>query len=113
MVSVFEKAFDLPAGHSLRLVRTELRGELQEWEHEEYGRDGRLVAVFESWSRRGAPSPAGALGGGSGFVKYSVNGWVLRRSDTLARRRTSKGEKTLPLMHQPPSLRRPEQSWAG
>jgi len=34
-VSAFEEAFDLPAGHSLRLVRTARRGEVSEWEHEE------------------------------------------------------------------------------
>ena len=70
-MSAFEKAFGLPAGHSLRLVRTALRGDVWEWEHEEYDARGALVAVYESW----------ASGHGCGFVKYSPHGWVLRRSD--------------------------------
>ncbi len=45
----FEEAFGVPAGHSLRLVRAAPRGgDVREWEHEEYDRDGRLVAVYES-----------------------------------------------------------------
>ena len=82
----FEEAFGVPAGHSLRLVRTVLHGELWEWEHEEHDGQGKLVAVFESWSC-GATSPAGSQGEGGGFVKYSPNGWVLRRSEADARRR--------------------------
>ncbi len=104
-MSAFEKAFGLPAGHSLRLVRTALRGDVWEWEHEEYDRDGRLVAVYESWSRGGAP-PAGGQGGvGGGFVKYSPQGWVLRRSGADARRRAQAGDKAPPPTSQPPSLR--------
>ena len=80
----FEEAFGVPGGHSLRLVRTALRGrDVREWEHEEYDRDGRLVAVYESWSC-GDASPAGGRGGG-GFVKYSPHGWVLRRSKAEVR----------------------------
>jgi len=61
----FEKAFAVPAGHSLRLVRAATRGEAREWEHEDYDARGALVAVYESWSR-GAASPAGeAAGAGS------------------------------------------------
>jgi hypothetical protein len=91
-MSAFEEAFAVPAGHSLRLVHTALRGKAWEWEHEEYDRDGRLVAVFESWSRGGA-SPAGGRGGGGGFVKYSPNGWVLGRPDPDARCRAQAGEE--------------------
>ena len=102
----FEETFGVPAGHTLRLVRTARHGDVWEWEHEEYDRDGRLVAVFVSWSR-GAASPAGAQSGGSGFVKYSPHGWVLRRSDADARRRAEPGgEKVFSPMSQPPSLRR-------
>jgi hypothetical protein len=109
----FEEAFGLPAGHTLRLVRTARRGDVWEWEHEEYDGRGALVAVYESWSR-GATSPAGGRGAGGGFVKYSPHGWVLRRSDTDARRRApSGGEKTLPPMVQPPSLRRTMQGPVG
>jgi hypothetical protein len=108
-MSAIEEAFGVPAGHSLRLVRTATRrgrGEVWDREHEEYDRDGRLVAVFESWSRGAAP-PAGAHSGGSGFVKYSPHGWVLRRSDADARRRAEPGrEKVFSPMSQPPSLRR-------
>ena len=103
----FEEAFGVPAGHSLRLVRTALRGsEVREWEHEEYDRDDKLVAVYESWSR-GAASPAGRQGGGGGFVKYSPNGWVPRRSGDHARSRTRAGDEgASPPTSQPPSLRR-------
>ena len=84
-MSAIEEAFGVPAGHSLRLVRAARRGGgLWEWEHEERDRDGRLVAVFESWSR-GDSLPAAGQDGGGGFVKYSPHGWVLRRSDAPPR----------------------------
>ena len=90
-MSAIEKAFGVRAGHSLRLVRTApLGGEAREWEHEERDRDGRLVAVYESWLR-GAASPAGGRGGGGGFVKYSPHGWVLRRSNAATGRRAQVG----------------------
>ena len=103
----FEEAFGVPAGHSLRLVRAARRGgELWEWEHEERDRDGRLVAVFESWSRGAAPPTGGQGDGGGGFVKYSPHGWVLRRSGADGRRRTQAGEEQVPPpTNQPPSLR--------
>ena len=103
----FERAFGVPAGHSLRLVRAAPRGgEVWEWEHEEYDARGALVAVFESWSRGAAPPTGGQGGGGGGFVKYSPQGWVLRRSGADGRRRTQAGEeKAPPPTHQPPSLR--------
>ena len=108
-MSAFEEAFGLPAGHSLRLVRAAPRGETWEREHEEYDARGALVAVYESWSC-GDASPAGGRGGG-GFVKYSPNGWVLRRSKADARSRARPGEeKASPLTNQPPSLRRTMQS---
>jgi hypothetical protein len=76
-------AFGVPSGHVLRLVRSARRGRDGAWEqeHEEYGRDGRLVAVYESWSS-GRPSPAGREGGADGrggFVKYAPDGRLLRR----------------------------------
>ena len=104
-MSASEHAFGVPIGHSLRLVRAARRGGgAWEREHEEYDARGALVAVYESWSRGAAP-PAGGRGG---FVKYSPNGWVLRRSDADARRRTraGDGEEAPPLAHGPPSLRR-------
>jgi hypothetical protein len=106
-MSAIEEAFGVPAGHSLRLVHAARRGgELWEWEHEERDRDGRLVAVFESWSRGAAPPAAGQDGGAGGFVKYSPSGWVLRRSEADARRRTRAGAETAPsLASQPPSVR--------
>ena len=108
-MSAIEKAFGVPAGHSLRLVRAARRGGgMWEWEHEERDRDGRLVAVFESWSPRGddAPPAAGRDGGEGGFVKYSPSGWVLRRSESEARRRTRADEGKAPsLASQPPSVR--------
>ena len=109
-MSASEQAFGVPVGHSLRLVRAAPRGrgEVWEWEHEERDRDGRLVAVFESWSRGGgdAPPAAGQDGGAGGFVKYSPSGWVLRRSGADARRRARAGaEKAPPPTTQPPSLR--------
>ena len=108
-MSAMEKAFGVPAGHSLRLVRAAPRsGKAREWEHEERDRDGRLVAVFESWSPRGgAPPAAGQDGGAGGFVKYSPQGWVLRRSEADARRRTrAAGEEVPSLAQGPPSVRR-------
>jgi hypothetical protein len=85
-VSAFEEAFGVPAGHVLRLVRIVRRGlgaDVWEREHEEYDREGRLVAVYESWSC-GGPSPAGregGAGGRGGFVKYAPDGRILRRCD--------------------------------
>ena len=108
-MSAIEEAFGVPAGHSLRLVRAAPRGgEAREWEHEERDRDGRLVALYESWSSRAAAPPAAGEGGGAGgFVKYSPQGWVLRRSEAEARRSTRTGEREAPpLAHGPPSLRR-------
>jgi hypothetical protein len=79
-MSGFEDAFGVPTGHSLRPVRSAVsRGqagcgqagaEARRWEHEEYDRDGRLVAVYESWAQEGGD-------GGLAFVKYSPYGWVL------------------------------------
>ena len=106
-MSAIEEAFGVPAGHSLRLVRAARRGGgMWEWEHEERDRDGRLVAVYESWSPRGDAPPTAGQGGGGGFVKYSPQGWVLRRSGADGRRRTQAGEeKVPPSTKQPPSLR--------
>ena len=109
-MSAIEKAFCVPAGHSLRLVRAARRGgEMWEWEHEERDRDGRLVAVSESWSPRGDDAPPAAVrdGDASGFVKYSPSGWVLRRSEADARRRRTRAgaEKAPSLTSQPPSVR--------
>ena len=109
-MSAIEEAFAVPAGHSLRLVRAARRGGgMWEREHEERDPDGRLVAVFESWSPRGddAPPAARQEGAAGGFVKYSPSGWVLRRSEADARRRAELGrEKVFSPMSQPPSLRR-------
>ncbi len=112
-----EQAFGVPIGHSLRLVRAAPRsgGEVWEWEHEERDRDGRLVALYESWSG-GAASPGRGRGNGgpSGFVKYSPHGWVLRRSMADARPgRARPGEEgASPPTHQPPSLRRTVERWS-
>ena len=106
-MSAFEKAFGLPAGHSLVLVRTARRGGVSEWEHEEHDARGALVAVYESWSPHGAASASGGQDGGlGGFVKYSPSGWVLRRSyaDVRRRARFSAGEVCSP-MNQPRSFR--------
>ena len=79
-----EEVFGVPAGHRLELVRSVRRdpgGEVWEQEHEEYDRNGRLVAVYESWSC-GTASPAGREGGADGrggFVKYAPDGRMLRR----------------------------------
>ena len=106
-MSAIKEVFGVPAGHTLRLVRAARRGGgMWEREHEERDRDGRLVAVFESWSRGAAPPAAGQDGGAGGFVKYSPSGWVLRRSGADARRRTrADPEKAPPLASQPPSVR--------
>ena len=82
----FEEAFGVPAGHTLREVASEplarpgMAGGWR-WEHEEYDARGALVAVYESWACGGggedAPPGSGHRGG---FVKYSPQGWVLRRS---------------------------------
>lgn len=91
-VPAFENVFGVPAGHSLRLVRIAQGSEGSEWEHEEYDARGAFVAVYESWSRAAAP-PVGSQGGDlGGFVKYSPNGWVIRRSDAHALRRARFGE---------------------
>ena len=108
-MSAIEEAFAVPAGHSLRLVRAARRGGgMWEREHEERDPDGRLVAVFESWSPRGddAPPAARQEGAAGGFVKYSPSGWVLRRSEADAYRRTRVGaEDAPPVTSQPPSVR--------
>ncbi len=106
-MSVINEVFGVPAGHTLRLVRAARRGgDMWEREHEERDGNGRLVAVFESWSRGAAPPEAGPDGDAGGFVKYSPSGWVLRRSGADARRRTRAGaEKAPSLMSQPPSVR--------
>jgi hypothetical protein len=89
-MSGFEDAFGVPAGHSLRLVRSASRGhvgrgragaEVRWWEHEEYDEHGRLVAVYESWTQE----RDGGGGGGLAFVKYSPYGWVLSVSGRSAR----------------------------
>ena len=105
-MSVFETAFGVPAGHSLWLVRTALRGGVPEWEHEEHDARGALVAIYESWSRDAASAAEGQGGGLGGFVKYSPHGWVLRRSGADARRRARVGEdKVFSAMNQPRSFR--------
>jgi len=106
-MSAIEEAFGVPAGHTLRLVRAARRGgDMWEREHEERDDNGRLVAVFESWSRGAAPPEAGQDGDAGGFVKYSPSGWVLRRSGADARRRTRAGAEEAPsLTGQPPSAR--------
>jgi hypothetical protein len=73
----FEQHFRMAAGHRLCEVRcTPRTGPLRdsvEWEHEEYDADGRLVAVYESWTRGDDITV-------TSFVKYSPTGWVLLRS---------------------------------
>jgi hypothetical protein len=106
-MSAIEEVFGVPAGHTLRLVRAARRGsDMWEREHEERDDNGRLVAVFESWSRGAAPPEAGQDGSAGGFVKYSPSGWVLRCSGADARRRTRAGPEEAPsLASQPPSVR--------
>jgi hypothetical protein len=71
-VSDFKATFGVPAGHVLRQVNPAPHARASvgcgQWEHEEYDKDGNLVAVYESWSRGD---------GGLAFVKYSPHGWVL------------------------------------
>ncbi len=109
----FEEAFGMPAGHSLRLVHTALRGEVRKWEHEEQDARGALVAIYESWSR-GANPPEEGLGAGGGFVKYSPHGWMLRRSMDAARSGRARPceEGASPPTHQPPLLRRTVERWS-
>ena len=58
----FEKAFGIPAGHTLRkvasspLARPSMTGGWR-WEHEEYDARGALVAVYESWALAAAARP--------------------------------------------------------
>ena len=81
----FEKAFGVPAGHTLRevasapLARPSMAGGWR-WEHEEYDARGALVAVYESWACGGGEAAPPGSGHRGGFVKYSPHGWVLRRS---------------------------------
>lgn len=85
-MATFEEAFGVPAGHTLREVRSAPRAPGRpaadwEWEHEEYDTRGVLVAVYESWTARGpVPSTADGAAGAEGFVKHSPQGWPLRRS---------------------------------
>jgi hypothetical protein len=91
-MSGFEDAFGVPAGHSLRLVRSAASprvwacgragAEARWWEHEEYDEHGRLVAVYESWTQE---RDGGGGGRGLAFVKYSPYGWVLSVSGRSAR----------------------------
>ena len=106
----FEDAFGVPAGHSVRLVGTVLRGRMLVWKHEEYDARGALVAVYESWSRGSARTTRGQESGLGGFVKYSPNGWVLQRSDAGARigTRDADGE-AFSTMLEPLSMRWPIQ----
>ena len=88
-MAMFEQAFGVPAGHTLREVRCSprVRGPCRgicEREHEERDGQGVLVAVYESWTR--GPGADGA-GGVAGWVKYSPHGWVLRRSGASSIRR--------------------------
>ena len=68
----FERCFGVPAEHALRQSGLPLgaRGRLapRRWKHEEYARDGHLVAVYESSARDGDSLA---------FVKYLPHGWVL------------------------------------
>jgi hypothetical protein len=79
----FEETFGIPAGHSLREVRSapcrRPAGRCWEWEHEEYDARGALVAVYEC--RVPSDVPPAAARAGMAFVKYSPWGWVLYRSD--------------------------------
>lgn len=110
-MAAFERTLGVPAGHSLRLVRATARSGVLEWEHEEHDPEGRLVAIYESWSEswsRDGASPDGRQGGGMGFVKWSPHGWMLRRSGTSALgQRTRAGEgRAFPAIHGPSSARR-------
>jgi hypothetical protein len=84
-IAVFEEAFGVPAGHTLREVRCPQRAPgprrgVREWEHEERDGCGELVAVYESWTRGPVPPATDGAGGIVGWVKYSPHGWVLRRA---------------------------------
>jgi hypothetical protein len=89
-VFAFEKAFGVPAGHTLRkvasspLARPSMTGGWR-WEHEEYDARGALVAVYESWACGGGEAAPPGSGHRGGFVKYSPHGWVLSRSATQPR----------------------------
>jgi hypothetical protein len=72
VVPDFAVVFGVPTGHTLRQVGPAPGAGpdvgLGRREHEEYDGDGRLVAVYESWSRGH---------GGLSYVQYSPYGWVL------------------------------------
>lgn len=91
-MSCFDVAFGVPAGHTLREVRSSPRAcgpdrDIWEWEHEEYNARGVLAAVYESWTRDAAPSGAGGPGAILCWVKYSPYGWVLSRAGAMPVRR--------------------------
>ncbi len=76
----FKLVFGVPREHSLRLARAAPCGgasEVREWEHEEYDRNGVLVAVYESWLRGN---------GDLAYIQYSPFGWVLSVSGRIVRR---------------------------
>jgi len=81
----FEDIFGLSGGHVLRLAGYRRSGERlrrERWEHEEYDAEGRLVAVYESWSVSDAASGQRVDGG---FVQYAANGDLVCRRGWLDR----------------------------
>ena len=79
----FEKAFGVPADHTLKQIRYKSKGFLamfESWTHEEYDAAGNLVARYESWHntdpKRGKTE--------SGYVKYDSGGQRIGGANELA-----------------------------
>ena len=84
-MEAFENIFGLSGAHVLRLASYRRSGERlrrERWEHEEYDAEGRLVAVYESWSVSDAASGRRVDGG---FVQFAANGDLVRRRGRLER----------------------------
>ena len=74
----FEGIFKIPKGHTLKKVREKLKTFDDDWTHEEYDSQGRLVARYESWDYR-APRTRHS----SGWRKLSADGTLLENHHDL------------------------------
>ena len=74
----FEEIFGIPKDHTLRLASQRLGYSDENWTHEEYDRQGRLVARYKSWDCL-------SLGRShrSGWRKLSVDGKILEEHNDL------------------------------
>lgn len=80
---IFERALNIPLGHTLQEIELNIRNFAspnEHWLHEEYDRSGNLIAKYISWH---FATPRPQYQSNSGYRKYNRYGQLIQDSQEL------------------------------